>query len=112
MREILYKKVTQELAQRDILFYFQNEDQLVVTKAIPNVPSVNSFWITNRDGKWYLATWASRMYAISAEDSVAQVCEAVLKSSERARPAIDKQLLQSLDLRELTGTEMERILQS
>jgi len=49
---VIYDKLISCLERKGISAFFQNQSQLVVPAAIPNFPTVNSFWVTQFRDQW------------------------------------------------------------
>jgi hypothetical protein len=54
----------------------QNEEQLIVSSQVgPVYPDRgNSFWLSRRDGVWYLSTWLPAGYRVPLDQYVGAVC--------------------------------------
>lgn len=100
-----YTDVARRLESKGIGNYFQNRDQLVVSNENPPTPASNTFWLTNRRGQWYLGTWLPAVYQVPKDRDVAEICEIVFRSSEKALYVIDAPIAMDLNLRRLSDHE-------
>lgn len=100
-----YTELAKRLASKGIASYFQNSEMLVISDENPATPASNTFWLTNRSGQWYLATWMPAVYEVPKDRDLAEVCEIVFRSSEKAMYAIDAPVALDLNLRRLSDDE-------
>lgn len=67
----------------------------------------NSFWITTRDGKWFVATWMNHFYRIPDASRVAELCAAWLAIAPNATPYdVDDRVKERFGLVETDETEL------
>ncbi len=104
-----YDEIQLGLKARGIGCYLQNADQLVVSNDNPAVPSSNSFWVTNRNREWYLATWLPAVYHVPAEEDICEICEMVFRSSPTAIYTIEPGLAERHNLTRLPDDQAEAI---
>lgn len=75
-----YDDVTEELAKLGMVGQMQNEDMLVVsTQQGPVWPDRgNSFWLSRKEGTWYLSTWLPAGYKVPASQDLLTLCSACI----------------------------------
>jgi hypothetical protein len=73
------------------------------------MPGSNCFWVTNRNGEWYLGTWLPAVYRLPAKADLGAVCEAIFQSSLKAIWEVDDGLVAKFNLRRLTEGEIEAL---
>ena len=101
-----YRELEQFLRAKGIGSYFQNPDQLVVSNQNPAVPNSNGFWVTKKNGEWYLATWLPAIYHVPVDANIGNVVETVFRSSPTAMYTIGNETVGNLKLRRLSEEEI------
>ena len=109
---MMFEKVISDLNKAGVSSYLQGPGQLVVCTTIPNFPTSNSFWVTCRDGVWFISTWLPAIYRIPLTQQIADVCVAVLKSSQTAAYRISDECIRKFALEELNEREAETFLEA
>jgi hypothetical protein len=104
------QKLAAELHPLGVHSFFQKPDQLVVTQSEPNYPTVNSFWIQEKNGRCYLVTWAPNAYEVPA-GGIAETCHAILNSSETALIEVPEMEVSKYGLRKLNTKELIELLE-
>jgi len=105
----MYDALVKYLEQRGFFTFFQNLDQLVISAGIPNLPTVNSFWVTQLKGQWYLSRWLPAVYRIPARVNVCDVCSKVLRSSQTALYSMNDLCVGQFGLERLSEQETDSI---
>ncbi len=102
-----YLELDRSLKAKGIGCYVQGPDQLVVSDENPAMPSTNTFWVTHKNGHWYIGTWLPAVYLVPTDLKISDVCEIVFRSSPKAIYTIDNALAEQLKLRRLTEQEVD-----
>ena len=106
------EELANRLAENGIRSFEQQPGQLIVSSDFPHTPDHNSFWVTFREGYWFLSTWVPVIYRIPGDKDVSQVCAAVLESSSRAIYHVADELVYQFSLIRLTPDETDSLLSS
>jgi hypothetical protein len=104
-----YRELEQFLHGKGIGSYFQNPDQFVISNANPAMPNSNSFWVTKKNGEWYLGTWLPAIYHVPAGANIGNVVEIVFRSSPTSMYTIGNETVGNLKLRRLSEEEISRL---
>ena len=103
-----YEKLAAQLRAIGIATHLQNPDQMVVSNRNPATPTLNCFWVSRRNGVWYIGTFLPAVYEIHPDQDPGQACEAVFKSSQTAIYVVDPELAERLKLRRLDVGELRQ----
>jgi hypothetical protein len=108
----VYRPLIEELRASSIAVYFQSPDQLVVSRQQGAVlPSNgNSFWLSHKEGSWYLGTWAPTCYRVPDEADLVRLCVEFAEHGRSAQPRVPPLLVESFHLVELSDEQAERLL--
>jgi hypothetical protein len=107
-----YQRVAEELHRSGAATSFQNENQLVVSTALPAFPDLsNSFWLKFHQKHWHLVTWAPHVYRLPKSADVVAVSLKCLRSSNRTIVKLPEDLLHNLNLQLLNDKEAGQILE-
>ena len=94
MNEV-YRPIVEGLLARSVPSYFQDENQLVISRrsglALPS--GSNSFWITNDEGIWYLSTWSPTYYRVPPEADLIGLCEVFAHFGTQAQAEIPAEIV-------------------
>jgi hypothetical protein len=109
----LYDPLIATLAKRSIEAYFQSSDQLVLsTQKGPVMPfGGNSFWISLKQGCWYLSTWAPVCYEVPPATDLPSLCAEFAAFGRCALAVVPKALVDKYCLRELDENEFDRVFE-
>lgn len=112
MNQNPYESVIEALAAMELIGYLQNEDQLVISaQKGPVWPDrSNSFWISCKQGIWYLSTWAPVAYRVPAEQDILPLCSACMALPPPAMWRVPPDIIAHFNLRELDESEFEQLL--
>jgi hypothetical protein len=102
-----YLPLINALAQRSISAYFQNDDQLVISKqAGPALPFAgNSFWVTRKGQGWYLCTWGPVCYEVPDTADVTALSADFVARGRCAQTFVPVDLIEAYGLRQLDDEE-------
>jgi hypothetical protein len=100
-------KLGQELQTRGIGSYFQNPETLVVSSQNPALPSSICFWVANDSGTWFIGTYLPAIYEVPLDANIADVCDAVLNSSETAIYTINPELVKRFHLTRISDDQLK-----
>lgn len=102
-----YHDVIEELRRRSVKTYFQDSDQLVVSRQDgPVLPYAgNSFWISRQRGVWYLGTWAPNCYRVPPEADIVSLCEEFVNFGSYAQPEVPASMIERFGLGKLSDEE-------
>ena len=108
-----YHTVTEGLAKLGLVGHMQGEDQLVVSaQEGPVWPNRgNSFWLSRKQGTWYLSTWLPAGYKVPPEQDLLAVCSACM-GGPSARYRVPPEVVARFGLQELEDSEYERLFPS
>jgi hypothetical protein len=106
-----YSYVISGISKQGIKSYFQNERQLVVCRQEdPAWPHKgNSFWISNKDGEWYLCTWALFCYRLPFPERIIELCSDFVMAGETAQAEVPKDMVANFSLIELDFSEASEL---
>jgi hypothetical protein len=69
----------------------------------------NSFWLSHREGHWYLSTWLPVHYRVSANQNVVQLCSALMAVSASAMYQVPPELVKRFELQEIDDRQFEEL---
>ena len=105
-----YDSMAKALAKVGLVAQKRNENQLVVScqegAVQPN--RGNSFWLSRREGAWYLSTWLPSGYQVPADRDIVALCSACMGGTS-AMYRVPAALVMQFQLRELGEDEYERL---
>ena len=92
----------------------QGPDQLVVScQEGPVWPNRgNSFWLSRKEGAWYLSTWSPVGYGIPADQDIVALCTACMSVENSAMCRVPSDLVSRFQLQELDDDAYERVFLS
>jgi hypothetical protein len=104
---ITYQHMIDELAKHNVSAYFQQDDQLVISRqGDPVWPGPgNSFWISCPNGSWHICTWAPVCYRVPDETGLLKLCLAFLDEGGVAQPNLPLAIVQEYNLSILDDAE-------
>jgi hypothetical protein len=86
-------------------------DQLIVS-AQPGPVSrdrANSFWLSHREGLWYLSTWTPVHYRVPADQDVVQLCSECMKAGASAMYRVPSEIVARFQLQEIDDRQHEEL---
>ncbi len=97
------------LSKLGIVGQMQNPDQLVVSsKQGPVWPNRgNSFWLSRKQGSWYLSTWAPVAYKVPTDQDILALCSACMSIGTSAMYEVPPELVERFNLEQLPEAEFE-----
>jgi hypothetical protein len=103
-----YRPLIEGLRQRSLHCYFQNPDQLVISRQRgPVFPFAgNSFWVSRHQGQWVLGTWASVCYLVPADADLASLCTEFASHGDSAQVVVPGALVARYRLAEVREDEL------
>lgn len=102
-----YTDLAEQLESKGVGTHLQNPELIIVSNSNPAMPDSNCFWVTKKEGKWYLGTFLPAIYQLPEAANIAGVCEVVFRSSEKAIWTIDTLIASQLNLRRLSDSEVD-----
>jgi hypothetical protein len=86
-------------------------DQLIVsTQQGPVWPNRgNSFWLSHREGIWYLSTWLPVAYRVPAHQDVVQLCSACMAVGTSAMYRVPPEIVTRFQLQEIDDRQYEEL---
>jgi len=108
-----YDDLTEALAKLGLVGQMQSEDQLIVsTQHGPVWPNRgNSFWLSRKQGTWYLSTWLPAGYRVPPDQDLVALCSACI-GGPSAMYRVPAEVIARFSLQELEDDEYERLLPS
>ena len=105
-----YGAVTKALATLGLAGQMQREDQLVVSSQDGPVwpDRGNSFWLSRKQGTWYLSTWLPAGYRVPADQDLVALCSACM-DGPAAMYRVPREVVERFGLQELEENEYERL---
>jgi hypothetical protein len=109
----LYDPLIAALAKRSIEAYFQSSDQLVLSTQKGSVMPFggNSFWVSLKQGCWYLSTWVPVCYEAPLATDLPSLCAEFATLGRCAQAVVPKALVDKYGLRELGEDEFARVFE-
>ena len=106
-----YRPLIEGLRAASISAYFQGADQLVISRQDGGVLpwDGNSFWVSHREGSWYLCTWAPTCYRVPAEANLVRLLHEFTDCGLSAQAVVPSHLVESHHLVELADEEAEQL---
>lgn len=111
MTDPAYSELERLLGADGIRCHFQSPGQFVISTQVgPVWPDYgNSFWVTHAGGKWHLFTWAPVGYLLPDPTHIADLCRALMNSSDRASSVVPASIVSAFGLSEVSDDEAEGI---
>jgi hypothetical protein len=108
-----YDAVTEALTKLGLVGQMQGDDQLIVSaQQGPVWPNRgNSFWLSRKQGTWYLSTWLPAGYRVPSDQDLVVLCSACMGGSS-AMYRLPSEIIERFRLRELTEKEYEELFPS
>ncbi len=105
-----YSAMTVALAKVGLVGQLQGEDQLVVSaQGGPVWPNHgNSFWLSRKQGAWYLSSWLPAGYRVPADQDLIALCSACM-GGPSAMYRVAPEVIQRFGLEELDENAYERL---
>jgi hypothetical protein len=108
-----YEAVSEALAKLGLVGHLQGEDQLIVSaQQGPVWPNRgNSFWLSRKQGAWYLSTWLPTGYRVPPDQDLVALCSACM-GCPSAMYRVPPEVTQRFGLQELGNNEYELLFPS
>lgn len=106
-----YRPLIEGLRRQSIHCYFQNPDQLVISRQNdPAWPSSgNSFWVSLQRGQWYLCTWVPVCYRVPPSADLIALCSEFVDHGDSAQPKVTAELAARFQLVKLSEEETNEL---
>ena len=106
-----YEELTKCLKQHGLTGQLQNPDQLIVSaQAGPAWPNRgNSFWLSRKEGAWYLSTWLPVGYRVPPTQDILALCSECMGVGTSAIYRVPPEIISRFGLQELDDSEYERL---
>ena len=110
MQSDSYDAVTEALATLGLVGQMQGDGQLIVSaQQGPVWPNRgNSFWLSRKQGTWYLSTWLPARYGVPPDQDLVALCSACVGGSS-AMYRVPPEVIARFRLQELEDKEYERL---
>ncbi len=111
MQPDTYDAMIQALSKLGFVGQMQNPDQLVVSSQQGPVwpDRGNSFWLSQKQGSWYLSTWAPVAYKVPTGQDILALCSACMSIGTSAMYEVPSELVDRFGLEQLPEAEYERL---
>jgi len=111
MKQDPYESLEKALATSGLIGQRRSEDQLIVSsqEGPPWPDRGNSFWLSHKEGAWYLSTWFSVGYRIPASQDVLALCVACMAVGTAAMYRVPPDLMGRFELDQIDDGEYERL---
>src|SRR4051794_22270666 len=111
--EVTLNQLRDSLKARGIRAELRSDQMMMVSETPNPLPDTeNSFIVQHAGGKWYIQTWAPRVYEIPESADVLECCLACFASSKAAMWRVLQDLAYRFQLRLLDDDEMERLFET
>jgi hypothetical protein len=106
-----YEELTESLKRLGLMGQLQNPDQLIVSsQAGPVWPNRgNSFWLSRKNGAWYLSTWLPVGYRVPTNQDILALCSECIAVGKSAMYRVPPEIMARFSLQELDESEYERL---
>src|SRR5262245_53804192 len=108
-----YDALAKALGKLGLTGHMQNEDQLIVSSqdgpVWPNRGS--SFWLSHRQGAWYLSTWLPAGYRVPVDQDLVELCLACMGGTS-ALYRLPHDVVERFKLQELKEKEYDQLFPS
>src|ERR1051325_2305928 len=106
-----YRSLATSLAAVALTVQQQGPDQVVVScQEGPVWPNRgNSFWLSRKEGAWYLSTWSPVGYGIPADQGIVALCIACMSVGNSAMYRVRPDLVSRFQLQELDDDTYQRL---
>jgi hypothetical protein len=104
-----YEELIKCLKQLGLTGQMQNADQLIVsTQTGPVWPNRgNSFWLSRKEGAWYLSTWLPVGYRVPPTQDVLALCSECMGFGNSAMFRVPPEIISRFGLQELDESDYE-----
>jgi len=98
-----YESLTRALAGIGLTGQLQNPDQLIIScQEGPVWPERgNSFWVSHKQGVWYLGTWLPVCYKLPTDKDIVDLCAACMSFGTSAMYRVPPEIIERFALQEL-----------
>src|SRR5262245_11538029 len=105
-----YRTLSESLVAVGLTAQQQGPDQLVVScQEGPVWPNRgNSFWLSRKQGTWYLSTWLPAGYRVPADQDLMALCSACMVGAS-AMYRVPPEVIERFRLTELTEKEYDQL---
>ena len=106
-----YSALNEALAAVGLTGQRSRPDQLVVSaQPGPVSPSrVNSFWLSQNQGVWYLSTWLPACYRVPVNQDIVGLCSACMAMGTSAMDRVPPDIVSRFKLQEIDDRQYERL---
>jgi hypothetical protein len=108
-----YEAVVTAMAKLGLVGQMQHEGKLVVSSQVGPVwpDRGNSFWLSRRQGTWFLSTWLPAGYRVPANQDLVALCSACM-GGPSAMYRVPPEVIERFRLQELTEKEYDQLFSS
>ena len=106
-----YAELIDALAEAGFTAQQQRPDQLIISaQQGPVWPNHgNSFWMTHKEGSWFLSTWTPVCYQVPADQDMVALCCACMGVGTSAMYRVPAEIVARFGLREIDDRQYERL---
>jgi hypothetical protein len=108
-----YAQLASALAHIGLAGQMMRPDQLVVSaQEGPVWPNRgNSFWMSRRQGFWYLSTWLPICYRVPQAENLVALCSACMQVGTSAMYRVPEDIVGKFGLQEIGNAEFGRLFE-
>ena len=106
-----YDPLIKALEANGMTWKMQKHDQLIVSRQRGAVwpDRGNSFWLSYKDGTWYLGTWSPVGYRVPSDQDIVALCSACMMG-DSAMYCVPPEIVAQFHLQKLDDPEYQRLL--
>jgi len=104
-----YNQLLDTLAGAGLIGQRNLPDQLIVSaQSGPAWPNRgNSFWLSHKEGLWYLTTWSPVHYRVPANQDIVRLCSACMAAGPSVMDRFSPELITRFGLQEIDDRQYE-----
>jgi hypothetical protein len=106
-----YTQLLDALAAGGLIGQRNLPDQLIVSAQQGPVWPIhgNSFWLSHKEGLWYLTTWTPVHYRVPANQDIVGLCSACMAVGTSAMYRVPPELVTRFELQEIDDRQYEEL---
>jgi hypothetical protein len=109
-----FSELTNALEAAGLVAQRRGTDQLIVSaQQGPVWPNRgNSFWVSQKEGSWFLSTWSPICYRVPADQDAVSLCCACMAVGTSAMSRVPPEIVTRFGLQQIDDREYERLFPS